>query len=228
MVRKTRLAARHLVIAIATLLPVALAHGAYAAPSRSTVSLPVPQFPVQPTPELQEIWAHGMSLVPRIVTAQNDFYALYNKVNEKDGYDITCGYARMKPEILIMSRTCLPAVLGRKIARPMNSGTCVHELNASTGSPGHTTGPCIEPVYDPPRRPSISRAGSADLQAHLTKVTSSDPQLLAKAAHVGELLLELDSVQKRFHRIKGIDVKVNPNSNSVLIKKVKAKSRDQQ
>jgi hypothetical protein len=233
MIRKTRPSSRNLALAFATLMSLALASGTCAAASQSAAPPPpraaTQQF-VQPTQELEEIWVHGKSLVERINEAQDDFFPLYNKANKNDDYDIKCGYARLNPESMIMSRTCLPGFLGKDYgAPPMFTGVCYGEYYASAGegssfmSPTFTTGPCIDGGYDPPTPAFISMAKSADLQRAMTKVISSDRQLLAKAAHLGELYKELESTQQRFRKVKGIEVKTRPIPKAV---KVRTKSRD--
>jgi hypothetical protein len=212
----------------------AMATATSAAADRATAAAPAPaaaQQSTEVTQELEEIWVHGKRLVDRINDAQDDFYPLYNKANKNDDYDIKCGYARLNPESMIMSRTCLPGFLGKDYgAPPMFTGVCYGEFRTSAGygsnftSPGTelTTGPCIDGGYDPPPPAFIAMAKSADLEKQMTKVISSDPQLLEKAARLGDLYMQLESVQKRFRKIKGIEVKTRPVPWAV---KVKGKSR---
>jgi hypothetical protein len=235
MIRKSRPAARNLAIAIATLLSAALAYGTCAAASRSAATpspSAAPQQPTQPTQELEEIWVYGKSLVERINDAQDDFFPLYNKANKNDDFDIKCGYARLNPESMIMSRTCLPGFLGKDYAPPpVFTGTCYGNFRITAGfgsnfysdtAYGMSDGPCPDGGYEPPPPAFIAMAKSAELQKQMAKVISADRQLLEKAAHLGDLYKQLESVQQRFRKAKGIEVK----GRRVRAVKVNTKSRD--
>jgi hypothetical protein len=164
------------------------------------------QQPAQPTTELDEIWIHGKRLADRITAAEDEFFPIYNRVNNNNDYDIRCGYTYLSSESLIMSRLCVPGFLGKNYGAPARWGICSGTFPAFRG--GYAVMRlCTEGGYEPPSVEFIVMAKSEDLRKNMTKVISSDPRLRAMAAHLGDLYLELDSVQQRHRRAKGADTK---------------------
>jgi hypothetical protein len=161
------------------------------------------QQTAQPTTELDEIWIHGKRLADRITAAEDEFFPIFNKVNKNDDYDIRCGYTYLSPDSLIMSRLCVPGFLGKDYGAPAIWGICSGAFPAFRG--GYAVMRlCTEGGYEPPSVEFIVMAKSDDLRKNMTKVISSDPRLRAMAAHLGDLYLELDSVQQRHRRAKGV------------------------
>lgn len=210
---KTRHPIRNCRLALAALgLTMAAASG-IAAPAPATEPAPS----VQPEPqitELDEIWIHGKRLADRITDAEDEFFPIYNKVNKNDDYDIKCGYTYLSPDSMIMSRLCAPGFLGKNYgAPPVRWGTCYGAFPYSYG--GYAiSGPCMDSGgYEPPSIAFIVMAKSEDLRKNMTRVISSDPRLLAMAAHLGDLYMELNSVQHNYRKSRGIEPRGASQSN---------------
>jgi hypothetical protein len=185
------------------------------APPTSSAAAPAPTPPAaQPVQELQEVWVHGKRLAHRIEDAEDEFFPLYNKANKKDDFDIHCGYAYLSVDTMIMGRTCLAEFLNRSYGPPVYSGMCYGGFYGSSpyfyGYRGSyaSYGTCADAFgYEPLSPAFILMARKDDLRRNMLKVISNDPLLLSKAAHLGDLYMELASVQDRYRTIKGIKVK---------------------
>lgn len=68
---------------------------------------------VAPSPmlELDEIWVHGKRLANRIEEAEDEFFGLYNSLNDDDRFDVVCGLTSLQMGSMILQRTCLPGFL---------------------------------------------------------------------------------------------------------------------
>lgn len=61
--------------------------------------------------ELDEIRVHGKRLATRVEEAEDDFFGLYNSLNDDDRFDVVCGLISLQMGSLIPQRTCLPGFL---------------------------------------------------------------------------------------------------------------------
>ncbi len=67
--------------------------------------------PAEQLQELDEIMVRGKRLLDQIADEEDDFYALFNKVNKDEKYDTSCVYLNLDPQSLtasIKSRVCIP------------------------------------------------------------------------------------------------------------------------
>lgn len=209
---------RNICLVVASVLAMFAATADAASQKSASRAAAVPAPTAEQIQELDEIKVHGKRLVDRINEAEDKFFPLYNKINKKNDFDVTCAYARFNPESMIMSRMCLPGFLGKSWgAPPVITGQCYSALNGLgygydiyvgryTSAIGNT-GPCIDGGYEPPSLEFIMFAKSGELRQQMTKVISNDPQLLAMAAHLGDLYMEFDAMKNRFRKIKGLDEK---------------------
>ena len=60
---------------------------------------------------LSEVWVRGKKLARRVADAEDRLFKAYNKVNKNNIYDVHCGFLKLQPDSMIMSRTCLPGYL---------------------------------------------------------------------------------------------------------------------
>lgn len=68
---------------------------------------------------LDEVLVHGKRLEQRIVEAEDEFYRLYNQVNEDDKYQVNCAYVKVDPDYAasrITRRICLPGFVADAVA----------------------------------------------------------------------------------------------------------------
>jgi hypothetical protein len=175
------------------------------------------QQPAQQITELDEIWVHGKRLADRITAAEDEFFPIYNRVNKNDDYDIRCGYTYLSADSLIMSRLCVPGFLGKNYGAPATWGICYGTFPAFRG--GYALMRiCTEGGYEPPSVEFIVMAKSEDLRKNMTKVIGSDPRLRAMADHLGDLYLELNSVQRRYRGAKGVETKEASRTNRRVVR----------
>jgi hypothetical protein len=207
-------AIRRFCLAFAT-LPLAMTVGISAAAPEPAPA--TSQQPSQQITELDEIWVHGKRLADRITAAEDEFFPIYNKVNKDNDYDIKCGYTYLSPDSMIMSRLCVPGFLGKNYGAPAIWGICYGTFPVYRGGYAVMRA-CADGGYEPPSVEFIVMAKSEDLRMNMTKVISSDPRLLAMAAHLGDLYLELNSVQHRYRKSKGIDTKDTSRMNRRAVK----------
>jgi hypothetical protein len=217
-------ATRALCFSLASLLFMAMAQAASA--DRTGGDAPRAPAPASSPPDeklqqLEEIWVHGKRLAHRIEDAEDEFFPLYNKANKNHDFDIHCGYAYLRPDTMIMGRACTTNLFSRYDPPPrIFWGPCV-----SLGYPGVAYAAVISCLdssgYEPLSIEFILMARGEDIRKNMLKVISSDPALMERAAHLGDLYLELSSVQNRYRTAKGIRVKGN-SIRKLPLKPVKA------
>lgn len=68
--------------------------------------------------ELDEVVVHGERLITRIISAEDEFYKLYNQVNKEDRYDVSCPFLTLgaNSSSRINTRLCLPGFVAEAIA----------------------------------------------------------------------------------------------------------------
>jgi len=106
MLRTMRILNRKVCLAFAAMLAAAIATSA-SATDATAATLAADAAP-QPLQQLEEIWVHGKRLSRRIVDSEDDFFQLYNKLNEDHDYDIRCGNMSLSRGSMIMIRRCVP------------------------------------------------------------------------------------------------------------------------
>jgi hypothetical protein len=229
MIPYTSRATRALCLSLACLLCMAMATVAHAASAdrpgddAPRVSAPAASPPDEKLQQLEEIWIHGKRLAHRIEDAEDEFFPLYNKANKNHDFDIHCGYAYLRPDTMIMGRACTTNLFSRYDPPPnVYWGPC-----SSLGYPGGVYVPIIACLnsggYEPLSIEFILMARGEDIRKNMLKVIGSDPALMEKAAHLGDLYFELSSVQNRYRTAKGIRVKGN-SIRKLPLKPAKASS----
>ncbi len=80
----------------------------------------VPQIqasaPLEEIQELDEVFVQGKRLMEDIVEAENEFYKLFNAVNNDDRYDTHCVYLQMQEGSKMQSRACIPGFVADALA----------------------------------------------------------------------------------------------------------------
>jgi len=96
--------------------------------------------------ELDEIWVHGKRLANRIEEAEDEFFGLYNSLNDDDRFDVLCGLTSLQMGSMILQRTCLPGFLAghSRLSLPgaVHYSPAVVRLQPATcyGSPARSNG----------------------------------------------------------------------------------------
>lgn len=181
---------------------------------------------VASVPELDEIRVHGKRLVDRIEEAEDDFFRLYNALNEDDRFDVTCGLAALHAGSMIMQRTCIPGFLAARLLS--SPGKPAFSLLYSPDSCGsYAPSDSSMPVYADGCSPN---AGSNVLSmerylrtsfyfepapvtlealhyrdqyaATVLAVIQGDARLQEKAAHLARLYAELESTQQQYRALR--------------------------
>lgn len=111
-----------------------------------------------PMLELDEIRVHGKRLATRIEEAEDDFFSLYNSLNDDDRFDVVCGLTTLRMGSMILERTCLPGFLAGHSRRSsgvghyypparLQSPTCYGSPSVSGGGV-HFEGGCYGQAWD--------------------------------------------------------------------------------
>lgn len=182
---------------------------------------------VAPVQELDEVWVHGKRLADRIEEAEDDFFRLYNALNEDDRFDVNCGMMALHAGSMIMQRTCIPGFLAvrlhsPRLARPAFSllyspDSCWSAPAADSSLPTYADGcsPNSGPTafsMDRYMRTSFHPASvPLALEAlhyreqyadTVLAVIHGDDRLQKKAAHLAQLYEDLDSTQRQYRELK--------------------------
>lgn len=107
-----RLAPKWLAMLLPALVATATMAGEAAAPPAGEVaSVPAPTFE-----ELDEIVVKGKRLSEEIEEAEDEFFALFNKINTDDRYDTSCVQVRLDSDSRMQSRACIPGFVADALA----------------------------------------------------------------------------------------------------------------
>lgn len=72
-----------------------------------------------PDLELDEVIVRGKQIERTIADAEDDFYAIYNRLNKNDDYDVNCAQVNIDPDnrgSRMTSRVCLPGFVANAVA----------------------------------------------------------------------------------------------------------------
>jgi hypothetical protein len=97
----------------------ALLSGAAATPVLAADAVPPTQAPAaaaEPLEELDQIVVRGESIIKAIADAEDNFYALYNKLDKDDDYHTSCVYLQLDARSQIRSRVCIPGFVADAMA----------------------------------------------------------------------------------------------------------------
>lgn len=109
-----RIAARKVSFVLASAL--CAAGWAVSAPGAEVAPVEAPSAPAAaPLLQLDEVWVHGKRLADRIEAAEDDFFRLYNALNENDRFDVSCGLMALHAGSMILQRTCIPGFLAARV-----------------------------------------------------------------------------------------------------------------
>jgi hypothetical protein len=156
----------------------------------AALGLEAAQQPVRQLHALGEVRVYGNEHLARsIFAAEDDFFRLYNKLNQNDDYHITCGHIALSSGMV--RRQCGAPFLPDDVAiRSYAAGTCAGMVTgcSAVGTAFHVPGPteAIAPALM--ERPNT-------YENNLLKVINSDPQLLQKYHHLLGLYREMDANQ---------------------------------
>jgi hypothetical protein len=205
---------------------------------------------VDPLEELEVVWVHGKSLANRITDAEDEFFALYNKVNRNNKFDVRCGYMSLTRDSMIMVRTCVPQFLANysrgasgftintvpRFASTFGGydgygssygysgrGYDIHGNNSyNYGSYGYVSGRNY--AYAPP--PDLMAMHyRQDYAKNVIDVIYSDPGLLEKAKGLAVLYKEMETMQGRYRELRKITRK-KPNNDLAKARKAARRGMD--
>lgn len=190
-------------------------------------SAPLASPEAAPALELDEVWVHGKRLADRIEEAEDDFFALYNALNDDDRFDVTCGLVALQQGSMILKRTCIPGFLAQRMPMrlrhrvsfrpPSQFGMqCNSPMPATSQFEGGCQGSISENYHqamDSYLGDSLAPSGfvPASLEAMhhreqyaqtVMDVIRGDARLSEKAAHLAQLYSELESTQQQYREMK--------------------------
>lgn len=226
MINRMQFRTSHVLVALAATLCLGMATGAGAAiePAKDSPDAEA-RKPVEQLELLAEIRVRGKSLARTIADAEDDFFALYNKLNQVEDFDVLCGHMSVSGS-LIMKRACVPAFLGYRAANPslywpsgMGGGAC---NGSSSGMTAHFDGNSSQMVYEgggcfsgPSTFTSLATAPGPSLAAvamhrrdayvaNILKVINSDASLVAKVHDLDALYQEMALTKGRFMKVRSV------------------------
>jgi hypothetical protein len=209
---------KNLCLAVFAALSLLLTAGANAAEDTTTApSEPVSgQQPVDDLEVLDEVWVRGKSLSRVIEVAENDFFKLYNKLNEDHKFDVECGHMRLGRDSMIMVRKCVPGFVASYApvyVRRSHNVTPICQGSSRSDSDGRVdfSQGCYgsERTYDASY--SASQGPSAALlymhyreqyASNALKVITSDSRLLEMVRELDGLYKEMELVQNRYVHVR--------------------------
>jgi hypothetical protein len=167
-------------------------------------------------PELTEIEVHGKRLRIAISDAQDDFFALYNKLNKDHDYDTSCVNVPLNADTQITQRMCIPGFYADALADQVYFQEECKAPASQTDDQGNTIDFSPPPCYTPPA-PQLVLVSRAQAYANnLMKVIKSDPRLEEKAGHLDDLYRELYTVQQQYVKAKAADLAAKPTAKPTL------------
>ncbi|HUG73726.1 MAG TPA: hypothetical protein VMK82_09900 [Steroidobacteraceae bacterium] len=180
------------------------------APAATAPSPVAAQQPVEELQQLDEIWVRGERLAQVIEDAEDEFFALYNKLNENRRFDVHCGHVALSRDSLIMTRACVPGFIAGGPNHYSQAWSCPTFSRRSgfafTGSgsgiefihPGsHSAGICR-----PASMGAVSTVRRQEYADNVLKVIYGDPQLLDMAGDLASLYREMKLTQQRYVTVK--------------------------
>ncbi|MEO6080036.1 MAG: hypothetical protein ABIQ86_09690 [Steroidobacteraceae bacterium] len=170
------------------------------------------QQPAQELETLDEVWIRGKHLSRMIEDAEDDFFALYNKVNKNHDYDVYCGYMSLSKGSMIMSRTCIPGFIfynydrnGWATSYPANCPGMVPYQRDAWGFEIVSRGAFCPPGYtgfEQPPPELYALAHREKYAKNVLQVVGGDPRLLKQATYLADLYSEMKSVQTQYVKVK--------------------------
>jgi hypothetical protein len=148
--------------------------------------------------ELEEILVRGKRLRELIAEAEDDFFALYNRLNKDDDYSTSCIYVNTDTDTQIRSRLCIPGFMADALADQVY----FQEQCQSPGQDEEGNDYPPPPCYTPPPPQLVLMERSAQYANNLMKVIKSDDRLGSMAGNLDDLYRELVGIQQQYIRVK--------------------------
>jgi hypothetical protein len=193
------------------LLSIEMATGAQSATAAQPAT--AAQQPIEEIQNLDEIWVRGKHLSEVIEDAEDDFFKLYNKLNQDQKYDVYCGVMALNSSSMIMIRKCVPGfIVNNSYEYQTNTvsldsssfGSSCESVSSDAvyfcGNAGF--GYQQLPQYVPPSPQLLAMAQGPAYARNVLKVVTSDPRLLEKVGSLGELYAEMELTQQHYVRIR--------------------------
>lgn len=196
-----RLATRQLALALAAMLPFAMAGTTAAAEAPAPTTSPDAGEPLQ---QLDEILVRGQRLSVEIADAEDQFYLLYNRLNKKPAYEMSCGQRSINPGSRITTRLCVPGFIADRYSYsamspvPVSLAFPASSCSSDFGSTFSTGGYCNHSGYIEPSPQAVLMERSNAWYQHMMKVIRSDARLSEMAGRLDVLHAEMKSVKHRY------------------------------
>ncbi len=195
-------ATRIFCLAFATFFSIGLASTASAADAAPASKAPAAAVPIAQVQELEEILVRGKSIRDAIADAEDEFFALYNKVNKDDDYSTSCIYVNTDTDTQIKSRMCIPGFLADALADQVYFQQQCQSPGQDEEGNDYPPPPC----YTPPPPQLVLMERSKDYANNLMKVIKTDLNLQRMAGNLDKLYYELLAVQQQYIKVKTAEV----------------------
>lgn len=159
---------------------------------------------VQSLEELQvldEVWVHGKQLSQRIEMAEDNFFAMYNKLNGNPQFDIRCGHMSLSRGSMIMTRACVPDFIAQEVVYYFPSRTVTQDCYTGY-TPIASNYPCQARGYERPPLAAVAQHSRQAYADNVMQVIHSDEQLRDMARELAILYGELELAQQRYVELK--------------------------
>jgi hypothetical protein len=196
------LATKAFCLTLATFLSAGLVTTAGAADAAPAAAGATAQTPINQVQELDEILVRGKRLRDAIADAEDDFFALYNKLNKDDDYSTSCIYVNTDPDSQIKSRLCIPGFLADALADQVYFAEQCQSPGQDEDGNDFPPPPC----YTPPPPTLVLQERSKDYANNLKKVIKSDDRLGSMAGNLDNLYHELVGVQTQYLKVKAAEL----------------------
>jgi septum formation topological specificity factor MinE len=202
MTRRTRIITRTLCLTLSAVLSAGIFTTASAAGAPPAAAPTAADPSIDQVQELDEIMVRGKRLRDAIADAEDDFFALYNKLNKDDDYSTSCVYVNLDPDSQIKSRMCIPGFMADALADQVYFQQQCQSSGQDENGNDYPPPPC----YTPPPPQVVLTQRSKDYANNMLKVIRTDERLGKMAGNLDNLYMELLQVQQQYVKAKSVEV----------------------
>lgn len=166
--------------------------------------------PITEIQDLEDILVRGKRLRDAIADAEDEFFALYNRINKDDDYSTSCVNLTLDPDSRITSRMCIPGFMADALADQVYFQQQCQSPGRDEDGNEFPPPPC----YTPPPPQLVLTERGRDYANNLMKVIKTDLNLQRLAGDLDDLYYELQGVQVQYLKVKAAELKATDDANA--------------
>lgn len=173
-----------------------------ATPENAAAVLPSAMATEKPATEMQEldeVIVTGGRLYDRIVKAEDEFFELYNDLNEDDDFDTNCASVPIDQDSRVEQRFCMPSFFADAKAEQVRlSQYCLSLQEKDEDGVVTSNGAC----YEPPSAEQMFFHRRTEYVSNMLKVINSSPSLRKMYNQVEALHRERAQYENRYEQLR--------------------------